>query len=63
MWIDDSGYLFNKADTIYDKGKVEVVKGNSTNGAYLRLVSDPKKNVKPGLCRLIQRASGFVRVA
>jgi len=63
MWIDNSGYQFNKGDTLYYNGKTDVVQGNTNKGAYLRLISNPKENVKPALCRLIQRAGGFVRVA
>ena len=63
MWLDNSGYQFSKGDTIFYKGKSDVVQGNSNGGTYLRLASDPKKNVKPRDCRLIQRVTGFVRVA
>ncbi len=63
MWIDTSGYQFNKGDTVIYKGKIQVVLGNSNGGDYIRFVSDPKKNIKPKLCRLIQRSTGFVRVA
>ena len=63
MWVDTSGYQFNKGDTIKYQGEIHVVLGNSNKGAYIRLVSDPKKNVKPNLCRLIQRSNGFVRAA
>jgi hypothetical protein len=63
MWIDTSGYQFNKGDTVAYNGKKEVVQGNSNGGAYIRLASDPKKNVKPAHCKLIQKATGFVRVA
>lgn len=63
MWIDTSGYQFSKGDTVKYNGKTEVVQGNSNGGAYVRLVSDPNKNIKPRLCRLIQKSTGFVRVA
>ena len=63
MWIDTSGYYFNNGDTVEYQGEVHVVLGNSNKGAYIRLVSDPKRNVKPKLCRLIQRNNGFVLAA
>jgi hypothetical protein len=63
MWIDTSGYQFNKGDTVWYQGREETVLGNSNGGAYVRLVSEPKKNVKPKQCRLIQRSTGFVKVA
>lgn len=63
MWLDTSGYQFRKGDTVRYNGEINVVQGNSNGGAYLRLVSDPKKNVKPNLCRLIQKSTGFVKVA
>ena len=63
MWIDTSGYQLRKGDTVRYQGQINVVLGNTNGGTYIRLVSDPKKNVKPKLCQLIQRATGFVRVA
>jgi hypothetical protein len=63
MWINNAGYTFNKGDVIQYQGQTKIVLGNSNGGAYIRLVSEPKKNVKPNLCKLIQRANGFVKVA
>ena len=63
MWINTSGYQFYKGDTVLYQGQMHTVLGNSNGGAYIRLVSSPKQNVKPNLCKLIQRANGFVRVA
>ena len=62
MWVDSSGYQFSKGDIVLHQGVEQVVLGNSNGGSYVRLVNDPKKNVKPKLCRLIQKNSGFVRV-
>ena len=62
MWIDTSGYQFNKGDTVCHQGQTHVVMGNTNGGAYIRLISAPKKNVKPKECQLIQRATGFVQV-
>lgn len=63
MWIDNTGYQFNKGDVIQYQGKRQIVLGNSNGGAYIRLVSESKKNIKPTLCKLIQKANGFVQVA
>lgn len=63
MWINNNDYQFNKGDIVRYNGRKHVVQGNSNGGTYLRLASDPKKNVKPKDCRLIQRATGFVQVA